>query len=64
MVFHKQVAEIIPGAMSLALVGKSMKVVDDSLKEKEKKDNLMKGSIDILVGVPLIGAVAGSVAKL
>ncbi len=61
---HKDIAGIVPGMMSLALVGKSAKMADDSLKGKGKKGDMIKGSIDILVAVPLIGAVAGSVAKL
>jgi len=61
---HKNVAEIVPGVMSLALVGKSAKMADDSLKGKGKKGDMLKGSIDILIGVPLIGAVANSVARL
>ena len=35
--FHKPVANIIPGMMSIALVGKSAKIADDSLKGKGKK---------------------------
>ena len=70
--FTKSVAGVIPGMMSLSLVGKSAKLVpqlmakptDDSLKGKTKPGDFIKGSMDILVGVPLIGAVAGSVAKL
>ena len=62
--FHKPVAEIIPGMMSLALVGKSAKMADDSLKGKSKKGDFIKGSVDVLVGVPMIGAVANSVGAL
>lgn len=62
--FEKPVAEIIPGMMSLALVGKTAKMVDKSLKGKGKQEDFLKSSIDILVGIPLIGAVSGSVAKL
>lgn len=62
--FHKPVAAIIPGMMSLALVGKSAKIAEDSLKGKAKVDDIIKGATGILVGVPLIGAVAGSIAKL
>lgn len=62
--FQKPVAEIIPGMMSLALVGKSAKMADDSLKNKGKKQDFLKGSVDIFVGVPIVGAVAGSVSKL
>lgn len=62
--FHKPVAEIVPGMMSLALVGRSAKIADDSLKGKGKKGDLLRGSVDILVGVPLIGATANMVAGL
>ena len=62
--FHKPVAEIIPGMMSLALVGKSAKMADNSLKGKGKKGDFIKGSMDILIGVPLIGATANSIAAL
>ena len=61
---EKNIAGVIPGMMSLALVGKSAKLADSSLKGKSKKGDFMKTSIDTLVGVPLIGAVAGSVALL
>lgn len=36
--------------------------IGDSMKNSNK--NFIKGSMEILIGVPLIGAVAGSVAKL
>ena len=62
--FHKPVANIIPGMMSIALVGKSAKIADDSLKGKGKKGDMIKGSVGILVGVPLIGAVANAVGGL
>jgi len=60
----KSVAGVIPGMMSLALVGNSAKLADDSLKGKSKPGDFLKSSMDILVGVPLIGATANSVAKL
>ena len=62
--FHKPMAGIIPGMMSLALVGKSAKLVKKSLKGKSKPEDFIKSSIGILVGIPLIGAVAGSVSGL
>jgi len=62
--FEKQVAGVIPSMMSLALVGQSAKAVDDSLKGKGKKGDMFKSSMNVLVGVPLIGAVSSSVSKL
>lgn len=62
--FHKPIANVIPGMMSLALVGKSAKMVDNSLKGKSKEGDFIKGAVGILIGVPLIGAVAGMTSKL
>ena len=70
--FHKPVAEIIPGMMALGLVGKTAKMAtewtakptDDSLKGNGKQGDLIKSSVEILIGVPLIGAVATGVAGL
>lgn len=73
--FHKPVAEAIPGIMSLALVGKSFKMIPSfdmiskdidkpSKKKKDSNKNFIKGSTEILIGIPLIGAVASSIAKL
>ena len=62
------VAEIVPGMMSLALVGRAYKMVPKDIgkptKGKKKEADFIKGSAEILVGVPLIGAVANSVAGL
>ncbi len=62
--FHKPVAGIIPGVMSLALVGRSAKMAEDSLKGKAKHGDFIKGSVELLIGIPLLGAVAGSVSGL
>lgn len=64
MVFHKQVAGVIPGMMSLALVGKSAKLVNNSFKSKTKDSDFVKESVGLLIALPLLGAVAGSVVKL
>ena len=61
---EKNIAGIIPGMMSLGLVGKSSKMAKDSLSGKSKEGDFIKTSIDVLVGVPLIGAVATSVGGL
>ncbi len=62
--FHKDIAGIIPGVMALGAVGKSAKMADKSLKGEAKGGDLIKGSVELLIAIPLIGAVAGSVAKL
>lgn len=62
--FHKPVAGVVPGMMSLALVGKAAKIADNSIKGKSKKGDLIKGSTEALIAIPLIGAVANSVAGL
>jgi len=70
MTFHKPVAEIIPGMMSLGLAGRAIKMVPKDIGKPSKKgskkqsEDFIKGSAEILVGIPLIGAVANSVAKL
>ena len=61
---EKNIAGIIPGVMAIGLVGRTAKMADSSLKGKGKPGDFIKSSIEILVGVPLIGAVSGSVAGL
>ena len=68
----KSIVGIVPGVMSLGLVGEAMKNVPklDKIgkpkKGKLKKQNaqFLKSSVKILVGVPLVGAVAGQVNVL
>jgi len=62
----KSVAGIVPGVMSLGLVGESMKMLPTkkSMKKKPSPKKLIKGFVTIAVGVPLIGATAGMVNKL
>lgn len=80
MTFTKPVADIIPGMMALGLAGKAYKMVPSfdmmpsskmiskdickSTKKKKQTEDIIKGSTEILIGVPLIGAVAGSIVKL
>jgi len=68
----KNIAGVIPGVMALGLVGEVMKNIpsekDLGKKGLNKKgfepNKQIKSSMKILVGVPLIGAVAGQVNKL
>lgn len=62
--FHKPIAELVPGMMSLSLAGSSMNLAKKSLKGKAKPGDFIMGSMDALVGIPLIGATANSVALL
>ncbi len=62
--FTKSVSNIIPGMMALGLVGKSSKLAKDSLSGKAKEGDFIKASVETLIGVPMIGAVAGQVAAL
>ena len=61
---EKNIAGVVPGMMSLALVGKSAKMAERSLKGKSKDGDFINTSVEVLVGIPLIGAVAGSVGGL
>lgn len=63
----KSVAGIIPGVMSIGLLGRTLKYLPSEKELKGKKPKAMKIVplfVDIAVGVPLIGATAGMVAKL
>jgi len=65
----KAVAGIIPGVMSMGLLGESMKTLpnwDDLQKGRSKKHDaqFLKSATNILVGVPLVGVVAGQVNAL
>lgn len=61
------VAHLIPGMMSLSLVGKSAQMIPQQYMgkgKKPKKTNTIKGFTEIMIGVPLIGATAGMVSGL
>jgi len=64
----KAVAGIVPGVMAVGLLGRSLKYLP-SEKELKGKGKMKPVKIvplfaEIAVGVPLIGATAGMVAKL
>jgi len=63
----KAIAGIIPGVMSIGLLGRTLKFLPSEKELKGKKGKPMKIVplfAEIAVGVPLIGATAGMVAKL
>ena len=70
MTVEKSVMGIVPGVMSLGLLGESLKMLPDEkeLKGKKKKSpspkKIVKGFTTIMIAVPLIGATAGMVNKL
>jgi len=53
----------VPGFMALGLMGQSVKMAKQGFDFKKKKDPMfiVKGSIPILAGVPLISAVSSQV---
>ena len=68
----KSIAGIIPGVMSLGLVGEAMKTVPkmDNLGKpqkggtKKQSNQFLKSTVKVLAGVPLVGVVAGQVNAL
>ncbi len=63
----KTIAGVIPGVMSLGLVGESLKMLPtekDIKTENISPKKMIKGATTMLVGIPLIGATAGMVNKL
>ncbi len=68
MAFAKPVASLVPGLMSLSLVGHTAKMVprDWSPKGMKKVDplHMVKGFTGIMVGIPMVGIVSNQVAAL
>ena len=65
--FTAPVAHLIPGMMSLSLLGRSTQMIPqywDNGKKKKKETSMIKGFTEIMIGVPLIGATAGMVSGL
>ena len=64
----KSVAGIVPGLMSVGLVGRTLKFIpsEKELKGRAKMKPLkiIPLFVDVAVGVPLIGATSGMIAKL
>lgn len=67
--FTKPILDTVPGFMSLALVGRASKMIHNDFgasgkSSKKKSGDFIKGSTEILIGVPLIGAVATGIAGI
>jgi len=67
--FTKPVLDTVPGFMSLALVGRASKMIPKDFgssgkSSKKQSGDFIKGSTEILIGVPLIGAVATGIAGI
>lgn len=64
----KSVAGIIPGVMSIGLLGRTMSYLptEKELKGETKMKPMkpVKMFTEIMIGVPLIGATAGMINKL
>lgn len=64
----KTVAGIIPGVMSIGLLGRTLKFLPSEKELKGKKKGkpvkIVPLFAEVAVGVPLIGATVGMVAKL
>lgn len=68
------VAHLIPGMMSLSLVGKSAQMIPKTYRSQQnwlggngkklKKTNTIKSFTEIMIGVPLISATAGMTSGL
>jgi len=63
MSLTKDMAGTAVGLGSLALVGRSAKMVKDSMKPKGKP-KLIKGMVDLTIGTTLIGASSKLVGEL
>lgn len=70
--FTRPVLNTVPGFMSLALVGRASKMIPKDFgsvplkgkNSKKQSGDFIKGSTEILIGVPLIGAVATGIAGI
>ena len=67
MTFTKSVAGVVPGLMSLSLVGQAASTVPNywgpGMKQKTTKD-MIGGFVPVMVGMPMIGHVSSQVAAL
>ena len=60
-----EILNIIPGLQSTAMLGSTMGSMGFGKKKpKSPMKGFMKGTVNAMVGVPLIGATAGMIGKL
>lgn len=68
MAFTGSVASLIPGMMSLSVLGKSTQMIPYEYwgngKKKAKNKNMIKGFTEIMMGTTMIKPVAGMVSGL
>ncbi len=69
MVFTAAVANLIPGVMSLSVLGRSTQMIPRNSfwgngKKKANGKKMIGGFANIMMGVPMIGIVSGQVAAL
>ena len=66
--FTKSVAGMVPGMLSLSLLGRSVQMIPKNFRikgvQKANSKNLIKGFVPIMVGIPMIKPVSGMVAAL
>ena len=68
MTFTGAIANIIPGMMSVSLLGRSTQMIPGEYWNKGKKKtngkSMIKGFVPIIVGIPLIRATANLTSGL
>ncbi len=68
MSFTAPIANLIPGMMSLSVMGRSAQMIPKTYwgngKKKGKDKNMIKGFTEIMIGTTMIKPVAGMVSGL
>lgn len=66
MTFTKPLASLIPGLVSLSLVGRSVQMIPKDFGKKKKKSNkkMIGGFTDIMIGTTMLKPISTSVAAL
>jgi hypothetical protein len=64
MTFVKPVANLIPGLVSLSLVGRSVQMIPKDFKKKKSTKKMIGGFTDIMIGTTMLKPISTSVAAL